>query len=106
MSLAASRRIPPSGSRYSGNSECGPSMLDALATHTSASTLARMTFPQPLQRFGQCLLFHCAIGVPRVAGKNELVAVAPGGEHPGHVFVRDHPVVHVVSHHVRIEQIP
>ena len=40
-----------------------------------------------------------------VAGEDELVVVALGGQHLGHVLVGQHPVVHVVAHDVGVEQV-
>ena len=66
----------------------------------------RIALPQPFQSFGQGLLFHAAVAVPGVAGKNKLVMIALGGQHLGHVLVGEDPIVHVVAHDIRIEKVP
>src|SRR5205807_9452255 len=76
---------------------------------TSSSFLARrhrIALPYILQRLGKRLLFHCPVHVSGVARKYELVVIAFGREYLRHLLVGEHPVVHVVTHHVRIEQIP
>ena len=65
----------------------------------------RIALPQPFQRFGQRLLFHAAVAVPGVAGEDELVVITLGGQHFGHVLVRDDPIVHVVAHDIRIQKV-
>src|SRR5690349_19645114 len=57
----------------------------------------RVALPDVLEGFRKGLLFHCAIGVPGVAREDELVVIAFGGQHPGHVLVGQHPVVIVVA---------
>src|SRR4051812_1536891 len=82
---------------------CGPSDL-TFAVPSSASSkslplLRRVgrrffngiTFPHVFQRLGQRLLLHTAVAVPRVAGEDELVVVALGGQGLGHVLVGKHP---------------
>ena len=63
-------------------------------------SLELITLPEVLECLGQGLLFDGAVGVSGVAGEDELIVVAPGGEDAGHVFVGDDPVVHVVAESV------
>src|SRR3954454_6839053 len=67
--------------------------------------VADISLPQPLQCLRQRLLFDSAITVPRVAREGELVVIALCCKGLGHRLVGHHPIVHVVSHDVRIEQI-
>src|SRR5271166_1005255 len=46
------------------------------------------------------------VHVSSVAGKNKLVVIALRGQHFGHFLIRQDPVVHVVSHDIRIEKVP
>ena len=62
-----------------------------------------IALPDVFEGFGQCLLFYGAVGVAGVAGEDELIVVALGGEDAGHVLVGDDPVVHVVAHDVGVE---
>jgi hypothetical protein len=64
-----------------------------------------IALPEPLQRFRQRLLLYRAVAVDGVAGEDELVGVALGGQGRGHAFVRDDPVVHLVAHDVGVEQV-
>ena len=60
----------------------------------------RVVLPEVNESFGQGLLFDRAVRVAGVAGEDELVVIALGGEDAGHVFVGHDPVVHVVVHEV------
>ena len=64
-----------------------------------------VALPEVFEGFGQGLLFDGVVGVAGVAGEDELVVVAAGGEDAGHVFVGEDPVVHVVAHGVGIEEV-
>ena len=64
-----------------------------------------VALPEVFEGFGQGLLFDGAVGVPCVAGEEELVVVAPGGEDAGHVFVGEDPVVLAVAHRVGVEEV-
>ena len=50
-------------------------------------------------------MFHGVVDVTRVAGKDKLVVVALGGKHPGHVLIRENPVMHVVVDRMPAEEI-
>src|ERR1039457_2927510 len=62
--------------------------------------------PQPFQRFRQRLLFHFAIHMPSITGKNKLVMIALCGKYLCHVFISNHPIMHIVEHDIRIKKIP
>jgi len=64
-----------------------------------------VVLPDVLQRFGKRLLSHGTVDVGGIAGEYELVVVALGGEHFGHTLVGENPIVHVIAHYVRIQQI-
>src|SRR5665213_3350829 len=40
--------------------------------------------------------------MPRIAGKNKLVMIALCCKHSCHVFIGNHPIMHIVTHHVWI----
>jgi len=61
--------------------------------------------PYEFEGFGEGLLFYCSVDVAGVAGEEELVVVAAGGEDFGHQLVRGDPVVHVVAHGVGVEEV-
>src|SRR6266498_4377459 len=65
-----------------------------------------VALPDVLQSLGKRLLFRGTIHMPSIAGKDKLVVVALGGEDLRHILVGEDPVVHVVAHHIGIEQIP
>ena len=65
----------------------------------------RIALPDIFQGLGQGLLFHARSTCPALTGKNKLVMIAFGGEHFGHVFIGDHPIVHIVAHDIRIEKV-
>jgi len=43
--------------------------------------------PEVLERLGQSLLFHGAVGMARVDREHKLIVVAFGGEHFGPCFI-------------------
>jgi len=64
-----------------------------------------IALPNILQSLRQGLLFHGAVSVPGVTGKNKLVMIAPGSERFRHVFIGGDPIVHIVAHDIRIEKV-
>ncbi len=52
--------------------------------------------PHIFQGLGQGLLFHRAVSVSGVTGKNKLVVIPLGRQHFCHVFIGDDPIVHIV----------
>ena len=50
-------------------------------------------------------MLHSAVSVAGVPDKDKLVMVAFRGEHFGHVFIGYDPIMHAVTHDIRIEQV-
>src|SRR5258708_36831420 len=57
----------------------------------------RVPLPYIFESLGQGLLFHGAVGVPGVTRKYKLIGIALGGQHFGHVLIREDPAVQVVA---------
>src|SRR5579863_4267099 len=69
-------------------------------------TPSAVALPHILESFRQRLFSRLAIYVARIASKDKLVVIALGREHSRHPLIGQHPVVHVIAHHVRVQQIP
>src|SRR5712672_396068 len=65
----------------------------------------RVILPNILQGLGKRLLFYRSVNMSSVAGKHELVVIALGGEYLSHTLVCENPIMHIVAHHVRIQEI-
>src|SRR5947199_5341368 len=61
--------------------------------------------PDILERLGKGLLLGGAVAMRGVLHKQELVRISFRSEDPGHVFVGDYPIVHVVAQYVGIIKI-
>src|SRR5580704_18722619 len=67
-----------------------------LSTKYLGGGWARRSAPDVFERFGQGLLLYGTVGMSGVAGEDELIVIALGGQHFGHVLVGEDPVVIIV----------
>ena len=64
-----------------------------------------ISLPDPLERMGQELRLGITDAVTGIAAKQVLILITFGLEYLGHLVIRFHPVVHVVTHNVWVEQV-
>src|ERR1035441_7912559 len=74
-----------------------------LSEQNAGSLLYGIALPDVLEGLGQDLDVDCAVGVSGVAGEDELVVIALGGENLGHILIGDDPVMHVIAQGVHVE---
>src|SRR5690349_4195142 len=65
----------------------------------------RVALPHVLKGLRKSLLLDRAIHMAGVSGKDELIVIALGRERLCHALIGQDPVMHVVAHNVRIEEV-
>ena len=56
-----------------------------------------------IERFRKRLLFDRMVHMAGIAGEDELIVISLRGEHLRHLLTGQHPVVHSIAHHIRVE---
>ena len=62
--------------------------------------------PDPLQRLRQRVEAHRPVAMTRVQCEHVLIVVLPALQRRGHAVIGGNPVMHVIAHDIRVQQVP